>query len=210
MTALAHVNWRSISVEGGNPHFKVVDPVLLDGAGISLQRYCGDAMAVTIPDTVQELGYGCFSGCTTIATVDFAGLSRISCIPDSAFEGCSSLSSIYIPSSVKTLGVACFWKCTSLSLVTFGVDSKLSVIGVKAFSVCSSLSSICIPSSVEEISGESFSDCWSLSTVTFGPASILRSIGHQAFMQCPLLSLSLPSSVKPDAMGRKVTLTSGH
>jgi hypothetical protein len=58
---------------------------------------------ICIPSSVQALCQECFSGSPSLSTVAFESSSRLSCIRDSVFEKCSSLSSISVPSPLKSL-----------------------------------------------------------------------------------------------------------
>jgi len=73
--------------------------------------------AVTIPNSVTDIGGEAFSGCTSLTSVT---------IPDSvtyigfyAFFNCRSLNSVTIPKSVTKIDSLAFQGCTSLTSVTF-------------------------------------------------------------------------------------------
>jgi hypothetical protein len=95
---------------------------------------------VTIPNSVTSIGYGAFSGCT-------------------------SLASVTIPSSVTSIEGEVFYECTSLASVT--IPSSVTSIGEWTFSGCTSLASVTIPSSVTSIEDGAFSGCTLLSNAYF-------------------------------------------
>ena len=84
---------------------------------------------VVIPDSVTEIGYG-------------------------AFYGCTSLTSVVIPNSVTEIGWEAFYGCTSLTSVV--IPDSVTEIGRNAFYGCTSLTSVVIPDSVTQIGWEAF------------------------------------------------------
>lgn len=62
---------------------------------------------VSIPDSVQEIGAFCFSGCPVLQTLHLPqGLTQI---PDGMLESCFRLLEIDIPDTVTTIGEGAFW-----------------------------------------------------------------------------------------------------
>lgn len=62
---------------------------------------------VSIPDSVQEIGEFCFSGCPLLQTLHLPqGLTEI---PDCMLESCFRLLEIDIPDTVTTIGEGVFW-----------------------------------------------------------------------------------------------------
>ena len=62
---------------------------------------------VSIPDSVQEIGAFCFSGCPVLQTLRLPqGLTEI---PDGMLESCFRLLELDIPDTVKTIGEGVFW-----------------------------------------------------------------------------------------------------
>jgi len=169
--------------------------------------------AITIADSVSQLGNGVFSGCSALTSVtlgnyvpsigynfckDCVALTSINLpatlttIGNSAFENCTSLSDIIIPDSVTELGEATFYNCESLKNVTLG--SGITEIGDYLFNGCESLSSIVIPGTVTDIGTGAFEGCSALNSINI-PSGV-TSIGNGAFYQCTSLTeVSLPGSV---------------
>lgn len=107
---------------------------------------------IIIPDGVEDISYGLFSGCTKLKAVkipdsvtnskepgamftscsslEFVQLSKnISSIPGSMFEGCTSLKAIAIPEGVTLLGNKALRNCTNLKAVY--LPSTLTTLGTK-------------------------------------------------------------------------------
>lgn len=97
--------------------------IYADDAKTRLTAYVGNAENVTIPESVTEIGY-------------------------CAFDGCSNLKSVVIPNSVKTISGEVFYNCSNLSSVTIG--ENVESIGNWAFASCD-LTSVDIPESVTDI-----------------------------------------------------------
>ena len=134
--------------------------------------------SVIIPDSVTSIGYGAFSGCTSLSSVEIG--DSVTSIGSSAFSGCSSLSSVVIPDSVTSIGSSAFSGCSSLSSVV--IPDSVTSIGSSAFYGCKKLSSVVIGDSVTSIGESAFNGCTSLSSVVI-PDSV-TSIGGSAFYGC--------------------------
>ena len=172
---------------------------------------CGLA-EIHIPDSVRELGDGCFKGCKSLVRVTFGSSSCLERIGAEAFgvfsiaDGFATcgLVEIHIPDSVCELCDGCFKGCKSLVRVTFGSLSCLERIGVGAFgswraaigvAPCG-LVEICIPDSVHELCNGCFKGCKSLRRVTFGRSPLLERVGVLCFCGCGLVEFEIPASVR--------------
>ena len=134
---------------------------------------CTSMESVTIPNSIEYIGFGAFSACTSLKNIDIrTSGNNIIRICDSAFNGCTSLKSIVIPGNVEFLWVAggcTFGGCTSLKNVV--IENGVTVISGWLFERCSSLESISIPDSVTEIQPCAFFNCTSLKSITI-PKSV--------------------------------------
>jgi len=70
--------------------------------GTVLVKYRGNELNVTIPSGVTSIGFGAFSGCTSLTSVTIP--SSVTSIGNDVFFECNSLTSITIPSSVTSIG----------------------------------------------------------------------------------------------------------
>ena len=93
--------------------------------------------SVTIPDSVECIGYGAFYQCTSLETVVLG--KGVKVIEGGAFRGCSKLTSIDLW-YVTTLVYNVFRECPKLTTVT--ISKNMTSIGADAFTGCSALTTI--------------------------------------------------------------------
>ncbi len=111
--------------------------------------------ALTLPDTVTEIGNGAFSG-TALTSVKLP----VCTLGSGAFSDCTALTAVDIPEGVKVIPAECFRGCTALESIT-------------------------LPDSVEEVlcgyfdDQGAFTDCSRLNTVSFGTG--IKKIDSRAF-----------------------------
>lgn len=173
-------------------------------------RYLGSVVykgyeRIQIPESVVEIGLGCFSGCSKLTSIRIP--RSVKYIGKDAFEGCSNLTDILIPNSVIMVGAfymgyGLFAGCTSLKKIEVepgcrNLDSRDGCNGIVATHTNSFLSGCdnsFIPDSITEIEGYAFYGCKGLKSIMI-PASVTR-IGDWAFADCcSLKTLSIPDSV---------------
>ena len=168
---------------------------------------------ITIPSTVDTIGYYAFCNCSEITAVSIS--SSVTVIDAEAFNSCTRLSHITIPNSVTEIRQGAFYNCTALTsatvlnpvaslgnfvfrnctnLTSVTLPNSLTRIPTGAFRECSSLASIQIPSSVTIIDELAFCNCTGLTSVTVPNA--VNTIGTYAFYNCTgLTSVTVPNSV---------------
>lgn len=135
-------NLMEISVEEGNPTFKVTDGMLLsvDGSIMAAYAFGRTNENLTIPESVTSLNV-----CAL-------------------FKGNKRLKTITVPSGVKYIGGDTFADCTALTNVY--LPDGITDIGYTAFSNCTSLKDIIIPSALSKISSNVYYGCSQVETVT--------------------------------------------
>lgn len=136
---------------------------------------------VTLPNTVDEIGYQAFFNCSNLTKVIIPeGVRKIG---QAAFYGCSQLTSITIPSTITNMDTA-FSGNTALSHVT--LTNGISKISSSAFKGCTGLTEIKVPTSVYEICSDAFNGCTSLKSVLL--EKNINIINSNAFKDCTELN----------------------
>ncbi len=157
--------------------------------GTTLVKYLGNDEKVIVPDGVEVIGRGAFSGKNVVSVVLPASV-RI--IEESAFAHCENLASINIPYGVKVIADSTFMNCDSLNNI-FLPDTVTKIEGF-AFSGCKSLDSFHISENVTEIGRYPF-ECapWKRRQGNNFPI-----VGDGVLFACPknLKNLVIPYGVK--------------
>ena len=79
----------------------------------SSNKLIAGCKSTVIPNTVTALGYGAFSGCTSLTNITIPG--SVTFIGSFAFSVCNGLTRIAIPSSVTYIGGGAFYNCCGLA-----------------------------------------------------------------------------------------------
>lgn len=136
---------------------------------------------VTLPNTVDEIGYQAFFNCSKLTNVTIPeGVIKIG---QAAFYGCSQLTSITIPGTITDMDQA-FSGNTALSHVT--LTNGISNISNMAFKGCTGLTEIKVPESVGQIGPNAFNGCTNLKSVLL--EKNIKTININAFKDCMNLS----------------------
>ncbi len=90
---------------------------------LTLVKYLGEAMYLTLPDWIDALYHNCFYYKEELVAVDLP--ESISGIPSEAFYHCTSLKYLILPDTVTFIGHSAFNRCTGLETIVFpyGVSS---------------------------------------------------------------------------------------
>ena len=211
----------------------VLIPAQIDGVTIvgisprvfynSYSNITSPLTAVSIPNTVEEIGEGAFEHCTALSTLRFAPGSRLSTIGGRAFYRCSSITSLTIPDSVQSIGDKAFYDLENLKYLTisgeldttgwlledYGYNCELETLTLTGNYVCSgsqnefgifrapgrNAKKVILSEGITEIGDYTFSGCSAIEQVVFPPS--LQTIGKRAFSNCSSLTdINLPSGIE--------------
>lgn len=136
---------------------------------------------VTLPNTVDEIGYQAFFNCSKLTNVTIP--EGVKTIGQTAFIGCTQLTSITIPGTITDMDQA-FSGNTALSHVT--LTNGISNISNMAFKGCTGLTEIKVPESVGQIGPNAFNGCTNLKRVLL--EKNIKTININAFKDCTNLS----------------------
>ncbi len=187
-----------LSATDAEGFFAVPRAVLRDGVEYPVTAIANGAFArtavtgVLIPEGVESIGIGAFSGCALLYEVTLP--ETLVSLGKQAFSDCASLSRVELPPGLSMLDYGVFSGCETLFRVS--LPEGLSVIGEAAFRDCKALSSIDIPKSVKEIGTEAFFGCEKLKQLVLPDLAALH---DRAFADCKALSAVALGSA--EAMG---------
>ena len=144
-----------------------------------------------IPNSVQKIGYGAFSGRSRLKNIVIP--ISVKDIGD-AFQGCNGLESIIVEEGNRNYDSRNNCNAiieTSTNTLMVGcnntiIPNSVKEIGDYAFKGCNGLTSVTIPNSVVGIGEGAFRGCNGLTSVTI--PSLVASIGYGAFMDCKRLT----------------------
>ncbi|MBR3445259.1 MAG: leucine-rich repeat domain-containing protein [Prevotella sp.] len=176
---------REINVDEGNTVYSSIDGVLFNKSQTELVQYPGGKQgAYTIPNSVENIKNGAFSGCTNLTSVTINSNAIMSKVYSSSFN----MSTIF-GNQVKT----------------YIIGNFVTNIGANAFSGCTALTSVTIPNSVENIENGAFSGCTSLTSVTINNNEIMS----KSYSSSSNLSTIFGDQVQTYIIGDSVTSIGG-
>lgn len=88
-------------------------------------KNCKALSALTLPDSVKNVGNHAFSGCDALQTVSIGKGSLLKNIGAEAFSECSLLKEISLPSGLKTIGEKAFYFCSALPMPELSADTTV-------------------------------------------------------------------------------------
>ncbi len=136
------------------------------------------SLSVTIPHSVQKIGYRAFAGCNRLRDIFVDG-------ENTAYH---MRGNCLIETESKTV-------VFGHNEPTIPDDGSVTSIGYGTFSHCDSITSMVIPGSVRRIGGDTFWDCSNLESVTMQNG--VEEMDHGAFHCCKKLThVEMPASVK--------------
>ena len=111
--------------------------------------------SLTIPDSVELIGYSAFSNCSSITTLIIGNGLRV--IQSGTFSNCSSLRNIEFGENINIIKNYAFAGCSSLMLLEF--NNFLYQIDSRAFENCEQLRSITLGNYLRYLESDSFVGC---------------------------------------------------
>ncbi len=88
---------------------------------------CAYLSSIIIPDTVEEIGSGCFESCHNLTSITLP--QKLSSLDAGVFSGCINLASIDIPDSVTYIGGYAFAHCPNLRIICHSERVQNLIIG---------------------------------------------------------------------------------
>lgn len=173
---------------------------------------------ITLPDSVEELGWNAFTGSKTLQTVTWPNNAAFTTIPEQAFEGCEQLDDKVVatlPPSVKTIDYRAFANCgvpqfyvsgeTELTFTQINVPGTVERIERYAFDGCSHVSSVTIGDGVKYIGAHAFTylDPALAGKEIVVPKSV-RSIGLEPFDNTRITSSAGSSTTNHNAVALRI------
>ena len=151
---------------------------------------------LVIPNSVTEIGYLAFAGCTGFKG-NLTIPNSVTNIGNSAFQECSGFTGkLTISSSVTTIGNMAFYGCSGFT-GDLTIPNSVTTIGNYAFANCKGFTEdLTIPNSVTTIGNSAFADCKGF-TGDLAISNSVTNIGDRAFFNCSGFTgnLTIPNSV---------------
>lgn len=136
---------------------------------------CEGLRSVTIPSTIERIGFGAFSACTNIDSI------------------------LFEPTTTATplaIGAYAFYRCRQMRKIS--LPQRVYRLGAAAFEGCAAVNTLEMPAGLDTIHERTFYGCSLLHTVTLG--SVVRSIGWQSFYGCNVLDTLRVNALMPPTL----------
>ncbi len=114
--------------------------------------YLCSTRELILPDSIQEIGSGCFEGCQRLETVRWP--ANLKTIGYQIFKDCTNLQAVDLPEGLETIGAEAFQGCKNLMQIA--LPSTVTVIYDDAFHGCEKLTDVALPESLQEIGSGAF------------------------------------------------------
>ena len=182
---------------------------VLETVGDYAFKNCAEFTDVTLPDSLEENGFGAFEGCTNMTSFQapFVGASTTASKNSGGYIGYifgaedhTSHNTTVPPglSSVTITKYVTYYSCYDMDQLTnLQIGADVTSFGPYPFARCDGLTSVVIPKSVTETDAAAFYYCSNLTKVEFETGSQLVTMGPSNFAYCKkLASIKVPNTVK--------------
>lgn len=147
-----------------------------------INKYCGQATCIRIPDGVVSINPAAFSQFKEIRKIFFPdGFLTVSA---AAFSYSGDLEWVRFPESLRTIGARAFWMS---GLVSVRIPGSVKTIKNRAFGSCRKLKEVELLPGVQRIDAQAFMGCPALKTIRI-PDSVCD-IAPSAFQSCSHISV---------------------
>lgn len=187
-------NLKRFTVDEANPYYTAdANGCLFSKDMTVLRKYTTGSPATeyTVPDGVEVIWEGAFSGCTALEKIVLP--DSVTTIQGAAFFNCQALQDINLPSGLTSLEAQAFFGCSSLQQIT--LPNQITEIGVRLFGQCTGLTSFTVPAHITKIGMGAFQSCTALEEIELHDG--ITEIGNAAFSYCK----SLKQIVLPQCIG---------
>lgn len=114
--------------------------------------HSGKLTTISIPSSVERIGFGAFALCKKLRSVNFEANSKLKVIGEGSFKGCESLRRLDFPASLREIQE---WACggfSSLRVITFPNDSQLEKLCDSCFHAIA-IKELILPGTLQQING---------------------------------------------------------
>lgn len=139
---------------------------------------CEGMIAMTLPNSIDSIGYKAFAYCNNITNVYIP--DNVKFIEQDAFQKCKRLKAVRLPASISSLERGIFSMCYGLEEIE--VPANVKVLKQDVFGGCYKLRAVQLHEGLEVIERGVFWKCRSLQSLTI--PSTVREIGDYAFWGC--------------------------
>lgn len=162
-------------------------------------RGADEAVEVTLPPTVCEVGSGAFGSIQGLRRAVLGEKTKVLSEFCFAYTG---LSALEVPAGVEEIGVQAFFYCIQLRKVDFGEAERLRAIGARAFAG-SGIERLETPAGLQELGESAFAGCRDLRKVTLNAG--LEVLGPTCFEGVKPMRVEVPGSLR--RVGKNAFLT---
>lgn len=183
---------------------ELVIPEGVKSIGLRSLQECAKLTSITIPSTLQGIGYGAFGGNTSLKEIKIAkgnkylkSISNVIYSKDGedlfVYAGGKTNKNYTIPSDVNFISSTAFMGCTNLQELT--ANKNLITVGSEAFRDCTNLKKVHFQKGLRELYAGSFYNCSKLEDLNL-PEGTCK-VYEDVFFGCKnLLNITIPKTMQ--------------